>query len=163
MNLTWIALAIAFTMPPSSVTPPSRCPEVARARQVARRMSELPADIREDLLTAARGEIRDVDVSLLNTDAPTERERSYATLRFARAVRFERFWLVQIEVAMVSGVTTLSYFRTGQGTPRGGTWVRTNEHNFRGPACASIRAALEGVTIHGGLAPDHSENDERGE
>ena len=84
------------------------------------------------------GALGDANGPLLNTDAPSERESDFPTLRFSQAARFPRFWLVQLEVAMVSGVTTLSYFETG---PRGGQWARTYEHNFDCPACASIRGA----------------------
>jgi hypothetical protein len=70
MNVAWIGIAVAAT-PSSNMTPASHCPELAGARTVAHRMSELPAEIRQDLLATSRDEIRDVDIPLLNTDAPT--------------------------------------------------------------------------------------------
>jgi hypothetical protein len=151
MITEWTVLFSSIIAMYAESASPTSCFELAQATAIAHGLSDLPREIRADLLTTTHNEIRDVDVPLLNTDAPTERERSYATLRFVQAARFERFWLVQIEEAMVAGVRTISYIRRDQGPRESGPFVRTNWHVFAGPACASIRATLEGVTTPGGF------------
>ncbi len=149
MSLEWaISLAAIIAAPD---VPRPLCPELAGATTTVQRMSELPAEIREDLLTLTGNEIREANVPLLNTDAPTAMERNHATVRFVQAARFQRFWLVQFEVALFAGVRTVSYIRAGHGATDRGPYVRFDQHVFAGPACASIRAALEGVTTPGGF------------
>lgn len=53
---------------------------------------------------------------------------------------------MQFEVAMAGGVRTVTYVRHGDGL-----YYRSPGYYFNGPACASIRAALEGVTTPGGF------------
>jgi len=91
-------------------------------------------------------EITDENIPLLRTDAPTEAEKNYATVRFAQALRFRDTWYVQSEVALFAGVRTITYYRTPNGR-----FERFRSQYFGGPACATIRAALDGVVTPGGF------------
>lgn len=150
MNMIWALLTMTMGTTPFPLQA-LQCSEMLRAAAIAHRLSELPTEIREDLETLTHNEIRDVDVPLLNTDAPIGRERGYARVRFVQAARFQQFWLVQVEAAMVSGVRTISYVRPDLRSTDRGPFVRSNQQVFAGPACASIRAALDGVTTPGGF------------
>lgn len=144
LNLT-LALHVA-AMTPQSLRPVFDCPEADRAIGRARLLSELPSEIRDDLKIFTNNEITDEDIPLLNTDAPSPAEMNYATARFVQALQFRDRWLVQFEVALFAGVRTVAYV-SRQGRP----FERSPTHYFGGPACASIRAALEGVTTPGGF------------
>lgn len=122
------------------------CPELTRASASAYHLSDLPEEIRLDLMAWTNNEITDEDIPLLNTDSPGQRERNHPTARFVQAFRFEDKWLVQFEVALFSGVRTVTYHNGGSGI-----FKRSPLHYFGGPACASIRAALEGVVTPGGF------------
>ena len=139
-----LLLAMAFSH--SDPGPRTVCPEEARATATADRLAELPREIRDDLMVLTANEITDENVPLLRTDAPTKAEEKHATVRFAQAMRFHNYWLVQFEVALFAGVRTVSYVSTGDGP-----YHRSPMFYFGGPACASIRAALEGVTAPGGF------------
>jgi hypothetical protein len=142
----WMILLSAMTAPPQAARPVYNCPEAVRATASAYRLSELPEEIRKDLMALTNNEITDEDIPLLNTDAPTEAERNHATVRFAQALRFRDTWLVQFEVALVRGVRTIAYVSI-QNRP----FQLFRSQTFGGPACASIRAALDGVTTPGHL------------
>ncbi len=125
------------------------CAQEVGATATAYRLAELPKDIRDDL--ASRRDIfgadmADSDAPLLRTDAPTAEEREHATVRFAQAMLVGDKWFVQFEVSLFAGVRTISYLRRPDGR-----FAFTPSHYFGGPACASIRAALAGVTTPGGL------------
>lgn len=126
--------------------PQASCPEFARAAATADRLAELPPEIRERLLRLLNNDIGDRGSPLLQTDAPSAAERGYPRTRFVRGLRFRDMWLVQYEVSMMSGVHTLS-FVFGDG----GRFHLSRRHFFGGPACESVRAALNGVTTPGGL------------
>lgn len=141
---SWAAVMAAIVATPQDSRPAYNCPEAARATASAYRLSDLPTEIRADLMALTNNEITDENVPLLDTDAPTAAERSHATVRFAQAFRFRNKWLVQFEVALFSGVRTIAYASTEDGP-----FHLSPSHTFNGPACASIRAALEGVTTPG--------------
>jgi hypothetical protein len=129
--------------------PPVSCSEEVGATATARRLAELPQDIRADLGPLAEffgDEIADSDAPLLQTDAPTAAERDYPTVRFAQALLVDDKWFVQFEVSLFAGVRTISYVRHPDGR-----FHRSPMHYFGGPACASIRAARDGVTTPGGF------------
>lgn len=141
----WATILWAMAAAPSGAEARD-CAEEARAEAAADRLSDLPREIRDDLAILTLDGIRDRDSPLLRTDAPTEPERKDATARFARALRFGDSWLVQFEVALFAGVRTVGYVRRD-----GGRFERSPKIHFGGPACASIRAALAGVTNPGGF------------
>jgi hypothetical protein len=140
MNVSWAVLLMMTATPPSATRPSFSCSEMGRAAATAYRLSELPAEIRADLMEWTNHQITDANIPLLNTDAPGPLERTYATVRFAQAARFHNYWLVQFEVALFSGVRTVSYSSTENGPFRRSPMIYS-----QGPACASLRAALEGV------------------
>ena len=146
MNSGWAIILWAMAGAPPDPGPRTVCPEEAGATATADRLSELPQEIRDDLMVLTDNEITDENVPLLRTDAPTKAERNHATVRFAQAMRFHNYWLVQYEVALFAGVRTVSYVSTGDGP-----FHRSPMFYFGGPACASIRAALDGVTTPGGF------------
>jgi hypothetical protein len=121
------------------------CERDIGATAAAYRLGELPQEIRSDLATRLRSlfgaEVADSDAPLLQTDAPTAAERDHATLRFAQAFLVRDRWFVQLEVSLFAGVRTISYQRQPDGL-----FTLSPLHNFGGPACASIKAALAGVT-----------------
>lgn len=125
------------------------CAREVGATATAYRLADLPKDIRDDLASRSGlfgAEIADSDSPLLQTDAPTAAERNYPTVRFAQAMFARDRWFVQFEVSLFAGVRTISYSRQP-----GGGFGFTPAHYFGGPACASIKAALAGVTTPGGF------------
>lgn len=148
MNALAMMLLAAGTVPVGTEAQRACAREVG-ASSTAYRLAELPPAIRDDL--ASRWDIfgadlADSDAPLLQTDAPTAEERHYPTLRFAQAMLVRDRWFVQFEVSSFAGVRTISYVREA-----GGHFSLTPIHHFGGPACASIQAALAGVTTPGGL------------
>ena len=141
MNTMLVLLLLAVSTVPPETSSRSSCPEEVQATATAYRLSELPQNIVDDLLLLTQNEIADSNAPLLQTDAPTAAERNHATVRFAQALLFRDMWLVQFEVTMFSDVRTVSYVRDSEGR-----FQRSPRHYFHGPACASIRAALSGVT-----------------
>jgi hypothetical protein len=125
---------------------PSTCADEVRAAAIASRLSELPREVRDDLMLLTEGAMADSDSPLLQTDAPTAAERGQGTVRFAQGLLVGGKWFAQFEVSMFAGVRTVAYVRNQDGRFR-----RSPMHYFGGPACASIRAALDGVTTPGGF------------
>jgi hypothetical protein len=144
MIVQWMTLLPALAATPQASRPVYNCPEAAQATASAYRLSELPEEIRVDLMALTNNEITDENIPLLASDALSEAEKKHATVRFAQALRFRDKWLVQFEVALFFGVRTITYVSTQNGPFR-----LSPSHSFGGPACASIRAALDGVTTPG--------------
>lgn len=129
--------------------PRSTCAAEVGATATAYRLADLPPDIRDEwgaLENFMGGQIADSDAPLLQTDAPSEAESNYPTARFAQAMLVGDKWFVQFEVSLFFGVRTVGYVRHSDGVFR-----ISPGHYFNGPACASIRAALSGVTTPGGF------------
>ena len=125
------------------------CAKTLGATAIVHRLADLPPSVRDDLLSrikAIGGNLADSDVPILQTDAPGPKETSYAHERFEQAVLVGDIWFVQLRIAMTPGVNTLAYRRE-----RDGKLTYLPNHNFGGPACASIKAALSGVTTVDGL------------
>lgn len=124
------------------IGPQSTCAREFQATATAYRLSEVPQDIRGNFDTLEKlwgSKIADSDAPLLQTDAPGPAERDHATVRFAQALLVRDKWFVQFEVRLSSGVLTVAYSRDSEGR------LRLSPPLFSGPACASIRAALDGV------------------
>lgn len=118
---------------------PQSCAKEVGATAVVERLSELPPDIRDDLLFRFK-DMGDRGSPLLQTDAPSAVELSYPTSRFAQALLIKNVWFVQFEVSMFSGVRTVGYVRGSDGR-----FTRSPSRYFGGPACATLRAAVSGV------------------
>jgi len=149
MNGALAMLLWASGTPVAEDVPQSACAREVGASATALRLAELPQEIRDDLVRRREvfgDTVADRDSPLLQTDAPTEAERGHATVRFAQAMRVGNSWFVQLEVSLMAGVVTVSYAHQTDGRFRLSPF-----HHFRGPACASIRAALAGVTTPGGF------------
>lgn len=144
--LIWAAAA---ALPPEGAQGP--CPEFAGAAAAVDRLAELPPEIREHLLSVIDNNMGDPNSILLRTDAVTDAERGQRTSRLVRGLRFRDsrrrrdMWLIQYEAAMRANVHTISYEIGPEGRFR-----FTRRHFFSGPACESVRAALNGVTTPGG-------------
>ena len=134
-QLIMALLASAATAHP---TRRATCPDI-RATMVVERLSGLPEDIRDNLLTAYRG-IGDRGSELLATDAPSTAEMKYPTKRCFQAVLIKDVWYVQIEVAMTSGVRTIGFNGGTDGHFRFAPSVY-----YGGPACETPKAAINGV------------------
>ena len=129
--------------------PQSTCARDVQAAATAYRLSDLPSDISGDLTSLAGqfgDRVADSDAPLLQTDAPTAAERGHPRVRFAQAMLVGDKWFVQFEVSQFAGVRTVTYVRHQDGRFR-----RSPAHYFGGPACASIKAAVERVTTPGGF------------
>lgn len=118
--------------------PQAPCANIPAAA-VIERLSDLPTDIRQDLLQTYE-DMEERGAPLLSTDSPTEGERKYPTSRFVQAVLIKNVWYVQFEVSMFAGVRTMGYVRASNGRFR-----RDPSRYYGGPACATLRAAIEGV------------------
>jgi hypothetical protein len=128
----------------AQAAPQQSCAKEVKAIAVVERLSELPADIRDDLIFRFK-DMGDRGSPLLQTDAPTALERDLPTSRFAQALLIKNVWFVQFEVAM-TGTRTMGYFR---GTD--GKFTRSPSHYYGGPACETLKAAVNGVTTPGGF------------
>lgn len=142
-------ILLATGAAPAETDAQRACAQEIGATATAYRLADLPPDIRDDLARRRDmfgADMADSDAPLLQTDAPTAAERGHPTLRFAQAMLVRDRWFVQFEVSLFAGVRTLSYARQPDGR-----FGFTPVHYFGGPACASIKAALAGVTTPGGL------------
>ena len=119
------------------------CAYEVGASATAFRLSELPQDVRDEMkrLKPLFGDMADSNAPLLQSDAPAAAERDYPTVRFAQAMLVKDRWFVQFEVSLFAGVRTTSFTRHSDGHFR-----FSPSHYFGGPACASIKAAVDGVT-----------------
>ncbi len=142
MSVVSLVLLAVTSLEPS---PSQRvCAREVGATSVATRLSQLPPSIREDIarLKPVFGDhMADSDAELLQTDAPRAEDGHRARVRFAQAMLVGDHWFVQFEIAMWAGVRTASFRRQADGS-----FAYAPVHDFGGPACASIKAALEGVT-----------------
>lgn len=150
-GLVSIALvALSATSPILEKEPtPQVCAKEVGATATAHRLADLPPSVRDHLISRVKtlgGKLADSDAPLLETDAPSENERGYAHERFEQGMLVADTWFVQVKQGMSAGVLTSSYRRQ-----QDGTFAFLPTHNFRGPACASIKAALSGVTTPQGL------------
>lgn len=134
-----IATSIAVTMGPNDARP-AACPEDARAVAIAYRLSDLPAEIRADLMRLTRNHIGERPQPLRQSHVVVPEERGNLGSRFYRALRFQNVWYVQWERALTRGVQTLGYISQNDGP-----FVSSVGLRFAGPACETIRAALAGV------------------
>lgn len=114
------------------------CPDVP-AEAVIHRLSQLPPDIREDLLRNYK-DMGERTSPLLQTDTPSAVESKYPTSRFVQAVLIKNVWYVQFKVSLFAGVRTLGYFRH----PDGHYQISASNY-YGGPACETLRAAIKGV------------------
>lgn len=146
MNDMVLMLLLAIGPATVETEPRPSCAEEVRATATAYRLADLPKEIRDDLNILMNNEIGDSDSQLLQTDAPVAAERNFPTARFFQALFVNREWFVQFEVSMFAGVRTIGYVRDGNGGFR-----RWSSHYFGGPACETIKAALNGVTTPGGF------------
>jgi hypothetical protein len=149
MNGALVTMLLAAATASAETEAQRSCAQEVGATASAYRLTELPRDIRDDLASRRDmfgAEMADSDSPLLQTDAPTAEESDYPILRFAQAMLVRDRWFVQFEVSMFAGVRTISYLRQPDGR-----FSLTPSHYFGGPACASLRAALAGVTTPGGF------------
>jgi len=142
-----IALMIgAVTVPTDAV---SSCAQEIHATATASRLSDLPPEIREDLARISNNEMAESGSHILQTDAPSKADAKLPTSRFMQAILVKDLpnakdtWFVSFEVSM-STPRTVSYYRD-----QWGRYNRVQMHNFGGPPCESIKAALKGVTSPG--------------
>lgn len=144
-----LAMGLLAMSAAGGAEPPRSCEGEIGATATAYRLSELPQSIRDDVTSRREvfGEgLADSDSPIRRTDAPSPAESEYPMARFVQAMLVRDIWFVQYEVALFSGVRTVSYRRK-----RDGQFDISPSHYFGGPACASIKAALAGVTTPGGF------------
>jgi hypothetical protein len=142
MNFTALAI-VSMTVPVLSPAQQACAREVG-ASSIAVTLSDLPSDIRDEMsrLKPLLGEqLADSDARLLETDAPSLADGGRVNVKFAQAMLVRDMWFVQFEVAMFAGVRTITFRREQHGQFAFVPW-----QYFGGPACASIKAALAGVT-----------------
>jgi hypothetical protein len=151
MNVGIVIISIAL----SAITEPElgrerSCLQEFGATATAQHLADLPDDVRSGLAyfeaNVARSTIAERGAPILQTDVVSENERYLPQARFTEAIQVGDWWFVQIEVSMVRGVRTISFLRHSDGRFR-----LSPAHHFQGPPCASIRAALDGVTTPGGF------------
>ena len=128
----------------AQAAPPLSCAKEVGATAVVERLSELSPDIRDDLIFRFK-DMGDRGSPLLQTDAPTALERDLPTSRFAQALLIKNVWFVQFEVAM-TGMLTMGYIKGSDGK-----FMRSPSHYYSGPACETLKAAVNGVTTPGGF------------
>jgi hypothetical protein len=138
-----LAALMLTNAPPSFEAEARACAAELGASAIAHRLLDLPEEIRRDLQRTDifHGErLADSEAPILWTDAPSVEEQSYATIRFSHAMLVRDKWIVQFQVSLMAGVSTISYRRR----PEGHFGLQPNVY-LAGPVCASIKAALDGV------------------
>lgn len=138
-----LSLALATLNPAQTDRTLDLCAQQVGASGSTTRLSGLPMDVREEIsrLKEIFGDkLADSDATLLQTDAPSAAERDHVMSRFKQAMLIEGTWFVQFEVAMMADVRTASFSRHPDNRFR-----YNPAHDFAGPACPSIKAALAGV------------------
>ena len=141
MSFSMMIMTSMIAMAVPDVAPPSCATEI-QAESYARRLADIPPEIRDDLNSLTKGTVGDSGGPLLATDAPSAVERQYPTTRFYQAFLIKNQWFVQFEVAMFAGVRTMTYRRSKDNN----RFYRSPWGYFGGPACESLNAALSGVT-----------------
>lgn len=146
-SVLFAALSTAGIYPAPTGAEPN-CAREVNAIAFADRIAKLPESIRTDLdeRVGATSKLGDRGAPLLRTDAPGQPQSEEVPVRFVQPLQIGDQWFVQIEVAMMSGVTTIGY-----SLPPDGLFTFEPGQVFRGPPCASIMAALAGVTVARGL------------
>ncbi|MBJ6123278.1 hypothetical protein [Sphingomonas mollis] len=125
------------------------CAKAVGATATAMNLAELPSTIREELIgrvQSSGGKLADSNAKLIETDAPTKVDLLYARERFEGAMLVGDRWYAQVKQGQFYGVLTYAFFLDSSGS-----FHFRPDANFRGPPCASIQAALAGVTSAQGL------------
>lgn len=122
------------------------CDGLFKVSQQAYKFDDLPKEIYDDLLIYSEGRLGNPDDPLLQTDAPTEKEKTYATLRLERAWMVEDTWYVSLQVSMISGRLIFGFRKYGNID----RYQMRNTLVYKGPMCAVIDASLKGV-LSGGV------------
>lgn len=125
---------------------PQYCAVEKEAVKVVYRLSDLPDEIRVDLMTMSQSQMVDGPVTLRQGDAPTEAERLLPTSKFNQGLLIRGTWFVQFEITNLAGVRTIGYVRSERHS-----FVKSPIYYFTGPACATLEAALAGVITPGGF------------
>ena len=149
MNSLLAVLLLALAPAGADADTLQTCAKTVGATATADRLAALPPPVRDELIRmigAMGGALADSGTPLLETDAPTMAERHLAHERFEQAVLVHDTWFVQIKQSLFANVLTLGFARQSDGT-----FAFSPAIAFRGPACASIEAALAGVMIARGF------------
>ena len=139
MHIQLFAATVAITAG-QNVNLPAACPEDARAGQIAYQLSDLPPEVRLDLMRLTHYSIGERPRPLRRSHVVIPEERDYLGSRFYRALRFQNVWYVQYERALTRGVQTVGYIADARGRFHASPVLR-----FGGPPCETIRAALAGI------------------
>jgi hypothetical protein len=123
------------------------CAKEVQATAIASRMSQLPPEIRDDLMLMFKNDLADSGTPILQTHAPSEAERNLPTSRFVQALLVKDIWYVSYEVSMMGSRTIrFGLAQGGPDDPKG--FVRKQIYGFGGPPCEAIKASLKGVTAY---------------
>lgn len=139
MYIQLLAATIAIAAG-QNVDRPAACPEDARAAEIAYQLSDLPPEVRLDLMRLTRFSIGERPRPLHRSHVIIPEERGYLGSRFYRALRFQNVWYVQYELALTRGVQTIGYTGDARGRFHASPGLR-----FGGPPCETIRAVLAGI------------------
>jgi hypothetical protein len=134
-----LALMVALAAGPNDA-PPAACRDDARAIEIAYRLSDLPPEVRLDLMRLTRFSIGERPRPLRRSHVVIPEERGYLGSRFYRALRFQNVWYVQWESALTAGVQTIGYIGDARGRFHASPVLR-----FGGPPCETITAVLAGI------------------
>lgn len=122
------------------------CPEDVRANAFATDIEELPREIYDDLMRITSNVIGSRENAAQQRD---EIQINEPHLRYYRGIRFNNVWYIQYEQKATRGVQTVGYIFHPDGF-----YYRSPLLRFGGPACETIRAALNGV-VSPVQNPDH--------
>lgn len=123
-----------------NIDPPVACSEDATASEIAYQLSDLPSEVRLDLMRLTRYSIGERPRPLRRSHVVIPEEDGYLGARFYRALRFQNVWYVQYELALTRGVQTIGYIGDA-----GGRFHASPVLRFGGPPCETIRAARAGI------------------
>lgn len=143
--MTMVSTLIYLSLISAQTVTEKPCDGRFEVTQQAYRFADLPQEIYDDLHIYSEGKLGDPDDPLLETDAPSEEEKTYATLRLKQAWLVNETWYVSSEISLMSGYITFGFREYGNDR-----YEMRHGLAYKGPICEVIDASLKGV-LSGGV------------
>ena len=134
-----LILAAILSISNSVGTPFLPCKDISSNRFI-NKIVDLPPEVRSDLI-ARIPDLVDSGEDFQRTDSADLGKKRASHHRFLSATLIKDEWFVSFESGAPYGVNTVGYVRLNNG-PKYQIWL---QHNFNGPPCVAIEAALNGV------------------
>jgi hypothetical protein len=141
--LTTIIFTIGLINSPSTYAKkPKSCPVGTIA---ADNMTELPKEIKNNLMMLFKDRIADAGQDFLDSDVITKENRNLPDVRFIKGYRLKGLYIVFFETGYYRNIRSLSYRK--QSDDKSPALYRLQPfHYFSGPICSVMKAIDGGVT-----------------